>query len=133
VKTIELMLGLPALSMFDVVATDMRASCVAPGDAPNLTPYSAVTPKQSLYEVNQRVGMINGPDAAARTKATVASGKMNFREPDAAPTELLNRILWHDARGWTTPYPTIRTSLFFPLAVDLTDDEKEAREERRKP
>ncbi len=92
-----------------------------------------MTPKQSLYEVNQRVGMISGPDADARRKATVASGKMNFREPDAAPTELLNRILWHDARGWTTPYPTIRTSLFFPLAIDLSDDEKEEREERRKP
>ena len=133
VKTIELMLGLPALSMFDLVATDMRASFIAPGQAPDLTPYTALTPKQSLYEVNQRVGMISGPDADARRKATVASGKMNFREPDAAPTEQLNRILWHDARGWSTPYPTIRTSLFFPLAIDLTDDEKEEREERRKP
>jgi hypothetical protein len=58
---------------------------------------------------------------------------MNFRVPDAAPTERLNRILWHDARGWNVPYPKTQRSLFFPLAVDLTDDEKEAREERRKP
>ncbi len=133
VKTVELMLGLPALSMFDLVATDMHASFNAPDAAPDFAPYTALTPNQSLYDVNQRVGDIAGPDADAKRKATVASGKMNFRVPDAAPTEQLNRILWHDARGWTVPYPKIQRSLFFPLAVDLTDDEKEEREERRKP
>jgi YVTN family beta-propeller protein len=135
VKTVELMLGLPALSMFDLVATDMRASFIGPADAPDLTPYSALTPRQSIYDVNQRVGAITGPDADARRKATLASGRMNFRVPDAAPTERLNRILWHDARGWTVPYPKIQRSLFFPLAVDLTDDEKEVfeREGRRRP
>jgi len=133
VKTVELMLGLPALSMFDLVATDMRASFIGPTEWPDFTPYTSVVPRQSLYDVNVRVGAINGADANARRKATIASGKMNFREPDAAPTELLNRILWHDARGWNVPYPKIQRSLFFPLAVDLTDDEKEEREERRKP
>ena len=135
VKTIELMLGLPALSLFDLVATDMRASFIGPSDTPDLTPYAALTPRQSIYDVNQRVGAITGPDADARRKATLASGRMNFRVPDAAPTERLNRILWHDARGWTVPYPKIQRSLFFPLAVDLTDDEKEffEREGRRRP
>lgn len=133
VKTIELMLGLPALTMFDLVATDMRASFIGPSDKPDFAPYTALTPKQSLYDRNQRVGEITGPDADARKRATVASAKMNFREPDAAPTEQLNRILWHDARGWNVPYPTIRRALFFPFAVDLTDDEKEEREERKKP
>jgi YVTN family beta-propeller protein len=133
VKTIELMLGLPALSMFDLVAADMRASFMGPLEAPDLTPYVALTPAQSLYDVNQRVGAITGPDAVARRRATLASGRMNFRVPDAAPSDALNRILWHDARGWTVPYPTVRRSLFFPLAVDLSDDEKEERAERRKP
>ena len=133
VKTVELMLGLPALSMFDLVATDMRASFIGPNDAPDFTPYTALTPRQSLYEVNERVGAITGPDAEARRKATVASGKMNFRQPDAAPTELLNRILWHNARGWNEPYPGIHRSLFFPLAIDLSDSEKEGRDEQRKP
>lgn len=132
VKTVELMLGLPALSMFDLVATDMHASFIGPNETPDFAPYAAVTPPQSIYDVNARVGAITGPDADARRKATIASGKMNFREPDAAPTELLNRILWHDARGWNVPYPKIQRSLFFPLAVDLTDDEKEERNERRR-
>jgi hypothetical protein len=133
VKTVELMLGLPALSMFDLVATDMGASFVAPHDAPDLTPYTALTPRQSLYDVNRRVGAITGPDAELRRRATVASGRMNFRVPDAAPSEQLNRILWHDARGWKAPYPEVRHSLFFPLAADLADDEKMSREARHNP
>jgi len=136
VKTIELMLGLPALSLFDLVATDMRASFIGPDESPNLEPYTALEPKQSLYEVNQQIGAITGPHAAERRRAALASARMNFHEPDAAPSERLNRILWHDARGWDVPYPALKRSLFFPMAVDLTDDEREeraARERARKP
>jgi hypothetical protein len=119
--------------MFDLVATDMRATFMAPQDAPDLTPYTALAPRQSLYDVNQRIGAIKGPDAELRRRATVVSGRMNFRVPDAAPSDQLNRILWHDARGWNVPYPAARHSLFFPLAVDLADDERQEREDRRKP
>ncbi len=131
VKTIELMLGLPALSLFDLVATDMRASFIGPDEAPNFAPYSAVVPRQSLYEINQQVGSITGPNAAERRRAALASARMNFRDPDAAPSELLNRILWHDARGWGVPYPAVKRSLFFPMAVDLTDEERE--QQKREP
>ena len=126
-KTIELMLGLPALSMFDLVATDMRASFIGPDDAPDVAPYTALVPKQSLYEVNQQVGAITGPHAAERRRAARASARMKFDAPDAAPSDLLNRILWHDARGWGTPFPGVKRSLFFPMAVDLEDDEREER------
>jgi YVTN family beta-propeller protein len=128
VKTIELMLGLPALSLFDLVATDMRASFIGPDETPNLAPYAAIEPRQSLFEVNQQVGSITGPHAAERRRAAAQSARMNFREPDAAPSELLNRILWHDARGWGVPYPEVKHSLFFPMAVDLTDEEREERD-----
>jgi hypothetical protein len=127
VKTIELMLGLPALSLFDLVASDMRTSFVGPDERPNFAPYAALAPKQSLYEVNQQVSAITGPRAAERRRAALESARMNFREPDAAPSERLNRILWHDARGWDVPYPTVRRSVFFPMSVDLTDEEREER------
>ncbi len=129
VKTIELMLGLPALSMFDLVATDMRASFIGPNDTPDLTPYTALEPAQSLYEVNVKVGAITGPFAKERRAAAVASSRMNFSQPDAAPSDRLNRILWHDARGWDMKYPGVRQAVFFPMSVDLGDD----REERREP
>jgi len=125
VKTIELMLGLPALSLFDLVATDMRASFIDPGETPDFTPYTALSPKQSLFDVNQRVSSITGPHAAERRQAALASARMNFSDPDAAPSERLNRILWHDARGWGVPYPEVKHSLFFPMAVDIADEDRE--------
>jgi hypothetical protein len=103
----------------------MRTSFIGPDDRPNFEPYTALAPKQSLYEVNQQVSAITGPRAAERRRAALESARMNFREPDAAPSERLNRILWHDARGWDVPYPAVRRSVFFPMSVDLTDEERE--------
>ena len=129
-KTIELMLGLPALTLFDLVAPDMHASFIGPDETPNLTPYTALVPRQSLLEINQPVGSITGPHATERRQAAQASARMNFSDPDAAPTERLNRILWHDARGWGTPYPGVKRSLFFPMAVDVEDEDREERKPR---
>ncbi|MEO7998789.1 MAG: bifunctional YncE family protein/alkaline phosphatase family protein, partial [Gemmatimonadaceae bacterium] len=124
VKTIELMLGLPALSLFDLAAIDMRRSFIGPESQPDYTPYTALVPRQSLYETNVKVGAITGPNAAARRNAAAASARMNFRDPDAAPSELLNRILWQDAMGFQRKYPVVRQSLFFPMAVDIADDDR---------
>jgi DNA-binding beta-propeller fold protein YncE len=121
VKTIELMLGLPALSMFDLVATDMRSSFIGEGDQPDFEPYTALVPDQPLDEVNPSADELDGK---AR-EAALASARMRLDVPDAAPSDLLNRILWHDVRGWETPFPGVRRSLFFPLSVDLADDERE--------
>lgn len=132
VKTIELMLGLPALSMFDLVATDMRASFIGPTEKPDTRPYTALIPRQSLYETNLKVGAITGPNAAARRIAAQASARMNFRDPDAAPSEKLNRILWADAKGWTRKYPVVKRAMFFPLAVDVTDDERKEKPEKHR-
>ena len=131
VKTVELMLGLPAMSLFDLVATDMRASFLNPGEAPDFTPYSAQVPRQSIYDTNQRLGAITGPFSSERKRATLASMRMRFDQPDAAPSDRLNRILWHDARGWGTPYPGVKRSLFFPMSVDVDDDDREERPVRR--
>ena len=117
-KTIELMLGLPTLSVFDLIANDMRNSFQL---MPDFTPYDAVTPQQSLEELNPPLESLKGP---AR-EAAAASMKMNFHLPDAAPTDKLNRILWHQARGWHTPYPRTGQAVFAPYAVDLDDREKE--------
>ncbi|MEP6622522.1 MAG: alkaline phosphatase family protein, partial [bacterium] len=130
VKTVELMLGLPALSIFDLTATDMRASFIGEHEKPDFRPYKALVPAQSIYETNVRVGDIKGPHAVERRRAALASLRMKFDEPDAAPTEKLNRILWHEARGWNTPYPAVKQSLFFPMSVDLADDEREERPKR---
>jgi hypothetical protein len=119
-KTIELMLGLPTLSVFDLIASDMRNSFTSTAD---FTPYVAVTPKQMLEELNPPLNTLKGP---AR-QAAMASMRMNFNLPDAAPTDKLNRILWRRARGWHTTYPRPGQAVFAPYAFDLDDQEKEER------
>jgi hypothetical protein len=123
-KTIELMLGLPTLSVFDLIANDMRNSFQS---TPDFAPYDAVRPKQFLEELNPPLHTLKGP---ARQDA-LASMKMNFNLPDAAPTDKLNRILWHQARGWHTPYPPTGHAVFAPYSVDLSDQEKEEMNEAR--
>ena len=127
VKTIELMLGLPALSLFDLVATDMRASFIGPKETPDFTPYTALVPVQSLAETNPSPASMRGAFVKERRAAAVASSRMRFDEPDAAPSAALNRILWHDARGYDVKYPGVRSALFFPLSVDIDDDERETK------
>jgi hypothetical protein len=123
VKTIELILGLPTMSLFDLIANDMRLSFT---DTPDLTPYDVVEPKQSLFDRNPPLKALRGP---AR-QAAIASAKMRFGVPDAAPTERLNRINWGLVRGWNMPYPKPRNAVFAPLSLDLDDDEREEEDER---
>jgi hypothetical protein len=129
VKTIELMLGLRPLSVFDLTATAMSASFMGPNEVPDVRPYAALVPKQSIYEANPPVTALRGPAREAAER----SMKMNFKDYDAAPTDELNRILWHDARGWDTPYPGVKQSLFFPMSVDLADEEREMEGELEGP
>jgi YVTN family beta-propeller protein len=117
VKTIELILGLPTMSLFDLIANDMRASF---NDTPDFTPYDSVMPKQSLEEMNPAANVLKGE---AR-KGALASAKMRFDVPDAAPSDKLNRILWHDVRGWNTPYPGVKVAAFAPLSIDVDDDDR---------
>lgn len=121
-KTIELIFGLPNLSMFDLIANDMRESFT---DTPDFRPYTAVKPEQSLEAVNPGLNALNGP---AR-EAAEASLKMRFDIPDAAPTERVNRTLWHLQRGWDTPYPGVKNAVFAPLSNDVDDDDREVLEE----
>jgi DNA-binding beta-propeller fold protein YncE len=118
VKTIELMLGLPTMSLFDLIATDMRASFTTTADE---TPYVSVIPKQSLFEKNPTLSAMRGP----MRRAAEQTLRMRFDVPDAAPTALLNRITWGMVRGWDVPYPGVRQAVISPLAVDLDDDERE--------
>ncbi len=58
-KTIESMLGLPPLSLFDLIATDMRNAFQNTPDSP---PYRAVEPKQSLLDENPPAAALRGAE-----------------------------------------------------------------------
>jgi YVTN family beta-propeller protein len=118
-KTMELMLGLPALTLFDMIAFDMRESF---GDTPDLTGYTAVEPKQSLMEQNPARSALRGQ---ARRDA-IDSARMRWEVPDAVPSDRLNRIIWRSTRG-AALYPGVKNAVFAPLSLDLEDEEREDR------
>jgi YVTN family beta-propeller protein len=125
VKTIELMLGLPTMSIFDLIATDMRASFTT---TPELQPYTAVQPRQSLFERNPKLSSMTG----SLREAAEDTMRMRFDVPDAAPTNRLNEIVWGLVRGWEEPYPEVRRTVFSPYALDLDDSEREKLNQRSK-
>ncbi len=97
-KTIELILGLQPLSLFDLIANDMRASFQ---QQPDYSPYDAVVPQQSIYAVIPPLSALRG---SARI-AAIRSARMNFQIPDAAPAGIMNQILWREAKGWNKAVP----------------------------
>ncbi len=124
-KTMELMLGLPTMSLFDLIANEMRESFTETAD---LTGFTSEMPKQSLFDVNPPLSALKGK---AR-EAARASMKMRFEVPDAVPSEKLNRILWGDARGWNTPYPAPPRAVFAPITVETDDEDEEEEKEKKK-
>jgi Phosphoesterase family len=82
-RTIELILGLKPLSLFDANAVPMYDAFT---DHPETTAYDAVTPQQSLTDVN------------AKTAPGLA-GQLPFDRVDAVPQELFDRVLWHSVYG----------------------------------
>jgi YVTN family beta-propeller protein len=98
VKTIELILGLAPMNQLDLSATPMRALFQA---KPDLTPYRAVPNRVPLDEMNPPLKVLTGP----RLYWAQKSLELDFSEADRADEDTLNRILWHAARGYDTPYP----------------------------
>jgi YVTN family beta-propeller protein len=97
VKTIELILGLPSMSLFDFIANDMRQSFQP---TPDLTSYHAVEPQQSIYEANPDLNALDGQNKLD----AILSARMDWHEPDDVPSEQLNQILWRNAMN--TEYPS---------------------------
>ncbi len=101
-RTIEQILGLPPLNQYDTAALPMYSSFSA---APDFTPFTFVPNQTRLDQMNPKSSSLRG---LQRTLA-LASMQMDYSEPDNAPTDLLNRIIWHSVKGYNTPYPQVRS------------------------
>jgi YVTN family beta-propeller protein len=117
VKTIELMLGVEPMTLFDRIATDMRAAFTS---TPNLAPYSVEIPRQPLTEENPETTALRGKER----KAAAESARMDFTVPDAAPMARLSRIIWYSVRGWDAKYPAERRAAFLPGGATEDDDDR---------
>jgi hypothetical protein len=115
-KTIELILGLPTMSLFDLIANDMRNAFQT---TPVFTPYTAEIPQQSIYEANPSLTALKGQARKAAKEAI----RMNFRDPDSAPTGKVNRMIWASVRGWDALYPAAKRGAFLPFGPDSDDDD----------
>ena len=82
VRTIELLLGLPPLSVYDATAEPLYAAF---GIKPDLRPYTAIPVSPKI------LGRTNGRNAYGAT----ASAHLDFSQPDRANASVLNDILAH--------------------------------------
>ncbi|MBC7927671.1 MAG: bifunctional YncE family protein/alkaline phosphatase family protein [Bryobacteraceae bacterium] len=69
--------------------------------AVNKQPYTALQPEVSLTEMNPPVSALKGRQLWAAQQ----SMKLNGKNIDDFPAQVMNRILWWDAKGDNTPYP----------------------------
>ncbi len=90
-RTIEEILGLASMSQFDYFGRPLREIWA---DSPDLRPYTALTPAQSLDEMNER-----------GTRESRESAKLDLDIEDAADEGLFNQILWRTIKGPQAPYP----------------------------
>jgi hypothetical protein len=105
VRTIEQILGLPPMNQFDATATPMSDCFTVQRD---LTPFTAVPANVPLDEMNPPPKKV--ADRLLRRHA-LASARLNFKQVDACPEDLLNRILWHAMKGSAAPYPAWAVSV----------------------
>ena len=98
-RTMEQILGMPPMNQFDASAVPMFDAFT---ETPDFTPYDAVANNVPLDQMNPVHHAINDP--ILRSDA-IASNRINFRQADKAPEDLLNRILWHAMKGPHVAYP----------------------------
>ncbi len=96
VHTMEELLGLPPMNLFDAHAPIMAAPFSGPGTQPPFQADDKNLRSGLLYEMNGK----NAPGASE-------SEKMDFSRPDAIDAQKLNAILWQDAKG-TQAMPALR-------------------------
>ncbi len=101
-RTIQHLLGLPPQNQFDLAAEPMFSVFAEKAD---LSPYVAEKSRVPLDEMNPPLRALRG----AELEGAKASLRMDFSEPDEAPADVLDRIIWHAVKGWSTPYPRSRT------------------------
>jgi hypothetical protein len=100
-RTIELILGLPPMSQFDLTATPM-VDCFR--NEPDFTPYTALPSNIPLDQLNPKLASLKGKQKYWAKK----SMEMPFEEVDMAEDDVLNRIIWYAVKGYDVPYPKIR-------------------------
>jgi len=108
-RTIELILGLPPMTQFDLASHPILKSIT---DSADFTPFNALPPRINTHQKN-------GKDAYGVN----LSHKFDFSREDDVPDGLYNTILWKAVRGANSTVPAPVHSAFVKERTD-TDTEK---------
>ena len=102
IRTMLHILGLPPMNQQDGSAPLMRECFQL---KPNLSTYKAITPEIALDEAPEKQSSWSPEERHWRELlATVPIERTGMKtEKDE---DNLNRFIWHDVKGWQTPYPT---------------------------
>jgi DNA-binding beta-propeller fold protein YncE len=109
VRTMEALLGLPAMNLNDGYAPLMTGPFSGPGNQPPFTADTRNLDNGFIYRTN--------PKTAPGAKQ---SERMDFNRPDAADAHALNAILWRDRKG-NTPMPAPRHTVI-PATAERDGD-----------
>ena len=91
-RTVELILGLRPLSLYDGLAEPMYDAFVSGDSRPDPTPYCAVTPAQPLTELTT-------------TPPVGLAASLPYNDVDLVPQPLFDQVLWLSVYGPTVPAP----------------------------
>jgi hypothetical protein len=101
-RTAELILGMQPLSLFDALATPMYDAFTS---KPDLTPYDAIRPEQSLADRNPvTVAALDAAPTPA-SRAHELALQLPFERVDLVPQALSDQVLWHSVFGWAASPP----------------------------
>ena len=100
-KTMELILGLPPMTQYDLAATPILNAFT---NQPDFSPYSVIKPQQNLHEMNTIQSY-----KAQRCK------ELNFSREDAIPDIEFNEIIWKAVKGIHSEMPAPVRSAFVRL------------------
>ncbi|MGN6295584.1 MAG: bifunctional YncE family protein/alkaline phosphatase family protein [Ginsengibacter sp.] len=107
-RTIELILGLPPMSQYDVAAMPMFRCFTS---VPDTTAYVALPANVNIEERN-----------TAWNKLAKESAKFNLAKEDAIPDIPFNEVIWKSIKGENSVMPTPRHSAFLKLVSTDDDD-----------
>jgi phospholipase C len=99
IRTIQEIFRIPPQTRFVAAARPMTSIFTT---SSNTDPWKALTPEIALDEMNPGVRGLKGRQLWSAQKSL----QMNWHEPDDVPSDVLNRILWWDSKGYDKEYPS---------------------------
>jgi YVTN family beta-propeller protein len=98
IRTIQDIFRIPPQTRFVAAARPMTSIFTATSDAKT---YAAIEPGIAFDEMNPPLRALQGRERWAAQQSLA----MNWHDPDDVPSDVLNRILWWNSKGYDKEYP----------------------------